>query len=136
MGLNKQTEQRTYLTVMDGKLIKAHKEPIPGVTKSRQNKLERMVHEEAFNDLVGKLSNISTREHKEYGKQWVITFESDGEFFIVQVPFSGRLASSFLRALPNVELNLPIKFKPWQMADRKDPSKKVSGITMYQNDEK
>lgn len=131
MGLNKNTEKSTYLSVSGGKLIKTHKQPNAD-TVERVNKLGRTVYEEHFVDLTGKLVDIATREHQDYGKQWQLKFESDGEIFLIQMPFSGRYASSFLRVLPNLDLKKEMRFKPWEMTDKNDASKKVSGITIYQ----
>jgi hypothetical protein len=131
MGLNKNSERTTYLTISDGKLVKAHKQPTAD-TAERINKAGKVVYEEHFLDLTGKLVDISVRESEQFGKQWQLKFIADGETFVVQMPFSGRNSSSFLKVLPNVNLKQEMKFKPWSMADRNDLSKKVSGITVYQ----
>jgi hypothetical protein len=38
--------------------------------------------------------------------------------------------------LPNIDLSKEIRFMPWAMKDKNDPTKTITGITMYQDGEK
>ena len=124
----------TYLSVSDGNLTRQHKQANDRTTE-RVTKTGKLVFEERFRDLTGMITNVNTREN-DYGKQWQLTFEDGSDTYIVSMPYSSRYASSFLKALPNINIHEPLRFMPWAMKDKNDVSKTVTGITMYQNDTK
>jgi hypothetical protein len=124
----------TYLSVADGNLVRQHKQANAQTTE-RLTKTGKLVLEERFKDLTAKLDGIATREN-DYGKQWQIKFQDQGDFYIVSLPYSSRYASSFLKVLPNIDLSKEIRFMPWAMKDKNDPTKTITGITMYQDGEK
>jgi hypothetical protein len=133
MGLNKGENAGTiYLSVANGKLVQQHKQPTEN-TAERVNKVGKTVHEEFFRDLTGVITKIETKEN-DYGKQWQITFQDGTDKYIVQMPFSGRYSSSFLKALPNLKQGQPVKFNPWEMQDKNNSSKTITGVTLYQDD--
>lgn len=124
----------TYLSVSDGNLTRQHKQANDRTTE-RVTKTGKLVFEERFKDLTGIITNVNTREN-DYGKQWQLTFADGGDTYIVSMPYSSRYASSFLKALPNINVAQPLRFMPWAMKDKNDVSKTITGITMYQNDTK
>lgn len=136
MALNKGENAGTiYLSVSNGRLVRQHKEANQNTTE-RVNKVGKTVYEETYKDLTGLITRIETKENN-YGKQWQVVFEDGGERYMVQMPYSGRYSSSFLKALPNVTFGVPVRFMPWEMQDRTDAAKKVTGVTLYMNgDEK
>lgn len=123
-----------FLSVADGSLVRTHKEPNAN-TKERVTKTGKTVHEERFKDLTGIITGIATKEN-DYGKQWQITIEDGDEKYVVSMPYSSRYSSAFLKALPNVRKDEPVRFMPWSMTDKQDASKKITGVTMYQDGEK
>jgi hypothetical protein len=123
-----------YLSVADGNLVRQHKQATERTTE-RITKTGKLVYEERFKDLTAKLVKIDTKEN-DYGKQWQLSF-TDGEVtYIVSLPFSSRYASSFLKALPNLNLSKDLRFMPWAMKDKNDATKTITGITLYQDGEK
>ena len=123
-----------YLSVADGNLVRQHKQATERTTE-RITKTGKLVYEERFKDLTAKLVKIDTKEN-DYGKQWQLNF-TDGEVtYIVSLPFSSRYASSFLKALPNVNLYKEVRFMPWAMKDKNDATKTITGITLYQDGNK
>jgi hypothetical protein len=133
MGLNKsENAGMVYLSVANGKLVRQHKEATPD-TIQRENKVGKIVHEEFFKELVGVITRIDTKEN-DYGKQWQIVFSDGDDKYMIQMPYSGRYSSSFLKALPNLDQSLEVKFMPWEMQDKNNAAKKVTGVTLYQND--
>jgi hypothetical protein len=124
----------TYLSVSDGNLVRQFKTANDRTTE-RVTKTGKLVYEERFRDLTGLITNINTREN-DYGKQWQLTFEDEDDTYIVSMPYSSRYASSFLKALPNINIQEPLRFMPWAMKDKNDVSKTVTGITCYQDDTK
>ena len=133
MALSKANGSNTiYLSVADGYLVRSHKEANSNTTQ-RVTKTGKLVHEEKFKDLTAKLVGAETKEN-DFGKQWCLKFVDGEENYIVNMPYSSRYSASFLKALPNIDLSKNVKFMPWSMVDKNDPAKKVTGVTMYQND--
>lgn len=131
MALNK-GGQGIYLSIADGQLTRQHKEPT-SETKSRTNKNGKLVHEEFFRDITGMLVGLSKKEN-EYGVNYQLKMQDGEEVYIIQMPYSSRYSASFLKALPNIDKALPVKLMPWSIVDKNDSNKKVTGITMWQDD--
>lgn len=132
MALNKGEGAGTiYLSVANGKLVRQFKQATKE-SAERVNKTGKTVHEEFYKDLTGIITKIETKEN-DYGKQWQIVVQDGEEKYMVQMPYSGRYSSSFLKALPNVKQGQPIRFMPWEMQDKSDSNKKITGVTMYQD---
>lgn len=135
MALTKSTGSNTiYLSVADGYLVRSYKEANANTTQ-RVTKTGKLVHEEKFKDLTAMLLGAETKQN-DFGKQWALKFKDGEDYYIVNMPYSSRYAGSFLKALPNIDLTKNVKFMPWSMIDKKDPTKKVTGVTMYQDGNK
>jgi hypothetical protein len=133
MALTKSSGSNTiYLSVADGNLVRSYKEANAN-TVQRVTKTGKLVHEEKFKDLTAKLLGLETKQN-DFGKQWALKFKDGEDYYVVNMPYSSRYAASFLKALPNVDLTKDVKFMPWSMVDRNDSTKKVTGVTLYQND--
>jgi hypothetical protein len=124
----------TYLSVADGNLVRQHKQATERTTE-RLTKTGKLVFEERFKDLTAKLENITTRTN-EYGTQWQLEFTDGDATYIVSLPYSSRYSSSFLKALPNVDVSKEVRFMPWAMKDKQDATKTITGVTLYQDGEK
>lgn len=135
MALEKNSSGGIYLSIADGKIVRSYKEAKPGITTTRTTKTGKLVHEEKYDSITGQLTALKTHEN-DYGKQWHLHFTDGEDSYIVTMPYSSRYSTSFLKALPNIDLNLEVKLMPWSMVDKNDPSKKVTGITLYQVGEK
>ena len=135
MALNKNESKTIYLSVSDGALVRQHPQAIDGVTKERITKTGKLVWEERFKDLTGMIIGVDTREN-DYGKQLTVKFKDGDEWYQISMPYSSRYSSSFLKALPNVDLTQSVRFMPWAMPDKSDNTKTVTGITMYQGKDK
>lgn len=131
MGLEKFGASGTFLNIADGKIVRSYKQEVVGVTESRISKTGKQVHEEKFSTLTGYIKSLTTKEN-DFGKQYIIEMQSDGEKFFINMPYSSRYSNSFLKALPNVDLTQPVKLMPWSMVDKNDATKKITGITMWQ----
>jgi hypothetical protein len=135
MGLSNLGGANTiYLSVADGNLVRQHKQANER-TSERLTKTGKLVFEERFKDLVAKLDNIQTRTN-DYGTQWQLFFSDADGNYVVSLPYSSRYASSFLKALPNIDISKEIKFMPWAMKDKMDATKTITGITLYQDGQK
>lgn len=124
----------TYLSVADGSIVRQHKQANDR-TSARLTKTGKLVYEEKFKDLTAKLITISTKTN-DFGTQWQLEFKDGEETYIVSLPYSSRYSSSFLKALPNVDLDKEVRFMPWAMKDKNDPTKTITGITLYQDGKK
>ena len=135
MGLQKNSGGAIYLSISDGKIVRNYKEAKDGVTVSRMTKNGKTVHEEKFDSITGRIVALKTHEN-DYGKQWHITFTDGEDSYIVTMPYSSRYSTSFLKCFPNLDLTKDVKLMPWSMTDKQDASKKVTGITMWQDGQK
>lgn len=132
MGLNKDEGRRIFLTISDGKLAQQHQNPTEGVTVTRVNKNGKTIHEEFHKSLTGKIKNIKSKDTP-FGMVWELTMTDEGQDYVISWQYSSRYTNNFFRALPNVSLGKELKFSPWMMKDKQDPTKKVVGITLYQD---
>lgn len=132
MGLKNYGGSGIYLSIAEGKLVRQYKESVKDVTVSRVNKTGRTVHEQKFDYIEGKITNLRVNIN-DYGKQYVVEITDDeGEKFFINMMYSSRYANSFLKCLPNIDLKQPVKLQPWSLIDKKDPTKTVTGTTMWQ----
>ena len=101
-----------YLTISDGKITRQFKLPT-GKSEVRTTKTGKVVHEEHYDYVDGKIVDISTKEN-DYGRFWNVTLDDNGEKYTIQFNFSGGTASAFLKTLPNVDLSKKVKLIPKQ----------------------
>ncbi len=132
MALENYSAGKIYLSIADGKLVRSFKEANQN-TKERINKNGKVVHEQSFDAIVGEITSIGKKQN-DYGIFLTIDVKDGDDNYQISTQFSGRYSSSFLKALPNIDLANPARLLPWSMIDKNDPSKKVTGITLYQND--
>ena len=99
-----------YLTISDGRICRRVQSPTNSSVQ-RTTKDGRVVNEEHYNGWMGKITNITTRE-SEYGKEWQVEINDGTMNVILSFKYSSGYAASFLKALPNVNLNLPVTFTP------------------------
>jgi hypothetical protein len=135
MGLNKETGRKNFLTISNGKIVLQHQNPIEGVTSERVNKNGKTVHEEKFGSITAMITNIQSKDTT-FGRVWEIELSDAGETYLLSFNYSSRYTNNFFRALPNVDLSQPVKIAPWSMADKKDSSKTVIGMSISQDGQK
>lgn len=136
MGLNKNGGGGIFLSISDGKIVRRHDAEVKGTTVSRVNKLGKTVHEEKFDTIEGVITGVKLKADtsgQNYGDQYVITIKDGDDMFNINVQQDSRYATSFLKALPHVDLNKPVKFMPWSMQDKTTPTKNITGVTMWQD---
>lgn len=132
MALENYGSGKIFLSIADGKLVRSFKEANAN-TKERINKNGKQVFEQTFDAIVGRITGVTKKEN-DYGIFIEIALSDAANNYSISTQFSGRYSSSFLKALPNINLAEPVRLLPWSMIDSKDASKKVTGITLYQND--
>lgn len=132
MALENHGSGKIYLSIADGKLVRSFKEA-NAATKQRITKTGKVVHEQHFDSIVGIITGI-TKKTNDYG-DWLEVSMADGEEqYNVSMQFSSRYSSSLLKFIPGLNITNPVKIMPWSMTDKKDATKKVTGITVWQND--
>lgn len=115
MALLSNTPSAIYLSISQGKIARRLKEPT-STSKTRTTKEGKLVHEELYDSLQGIITDISTKDGN-YGRELLITISDDGEKAVLQLSLSSGPASSFLKALPNVNLTRPVTLRPKMETD-------------------
>ena len=111
MGLKSSSGRIQYLTVQGGKIARRVPEP---TERSKERVIEssgKHIHEELYDTLEGVMTSISTRDGN-YGKELLITVNDGEQSFQLQLKLSSSPASSFLRALPNLDKSKPFLIIP------------------------
>lgn len=128
MGLQNSQSSGIFLQITNGKLVRQFKEATEKSVK-RTNKLGREVYEEFYDSLGGKITDIKTKE-SEYGKFWVVTVNSSGTNYYLEMKYSSGYATSFLKALPNVDFKENVILTPKLNVDG-DKKQSVLFINQY-----
>jgi len=110
MGLNSTSNSVTYLSVQNGKVAKRVQEATAASKSRTVESTGKVIHEELFDSITGHMTAISTRDGN-FGKELQITLADDRPY-ILQLKLSTAAASSFLSALPNVDLQKPVTLIP------------------------
>ena len=110
------TSHAAFYSITDGRICRTFK---AATAKSieRVNKMGKIVHEEFMDGLSGRITEIKTKDHPDYGKFWLITL-TDGDWSgVVQIKYSSGYASAFLKMLPNVDLSKDVTIVPKMTID-------------------
>lgn len=122
MALLNNAPKAIYLTIQGGKI--AHRQhEATATSKMRQTESGKIIHEELFDSVEGKITDITFRD-SDYGRQVQIHITNDGEAAILQMPFSSGVASAFFKMLPNVKADAPVRIIP--KMEEKDGKRKTS----------
>ena len=124
------------MSIKFGRLVVNSTKDDPDATY-RVNKNGREVWEVLYKDVSGMITKIGLRENEFEGKRiesYNITIEDNGETFIISVGSTeDSNTRDLLPKLANVDFSLPVTIAPYSF--NKD-GKKVSGINVYQADQK
>lgn len=115
MGLQESQTQNggiTFLSVSNGKFVRRVDEGTPNAV-SRVNKVGKTVHELFYTSLIGHVKEVTTKE-SEYGKFWVVKVKSpaNDQVYQFEMNYSSGYATSFLKALPNANLEQNVEISP------------------------
>lgn len=106
-----QENNAIFLTISNGKICRK----MPKKTASsveRVNKNGVTVHEEYYKGWKGRITGITVRDHKDFGKFWNVTLsDQDGEA-ILQMQYSSGYSAAFLKTLPNIDLQSDVVITP------------------------
>lgn len=126
---NSQSTSAVFLSVVGGKISQKVKPETPNAVK-RVNKMGNDIYELQFTKLSGILNDVKLKEDDTYGNQYELYLQDADENYVLQVPQSGRLASSFLSRLPNIDRTSYIEINTW--ASEED-GKTKQFLTVRQN---
>ena len=130
MGLNNsQSESVVFLAIANGKIVRQFKQATEKST-TRINKMGREVHKEFYDSLTGILKDVATKE-SEYGKFWIVKMQSDGVLYQIEMNYSGGYAASFLKTIPNADLNKEFTITP-KLTVEGDKKKSVLFVNQMQ----
>lgn len=110
MGLNNNSSSGIYLQVSKGKLVRQFSSPTEK-SVARVNKNNKTVYEEFYDSLTARLREIKVKEN-DFGKFWTLVFNDGETNYFVDLNYSGGYAISFLKALPNADLNIDMTIVP------------------------
>jgi hypothetical protein len=127
---NDQKGSKTFLSVVGGKISQKVSADTPGAVE-RVNKNGAKIHELKFSSVSGIVRDVKLKEDATYGNQYEISIQDADENYVLQVPQSGRLASSFLSRIPNMDRTGYIKIETWST---EEDGKTKQFLTVRQND--
>lgn len=106
-----------FLTISQGKFVRRVDESTPGAI-SRTNKVGKVVHELFYTSLIGHIKDVTTKE-TDYGKFWVVKVVSPGseQVYHIDINYASGYAFTFLKALPNVDLQQNVEISPALIQD-------------------
>lgn len=106
-----QSNTGIFYGISNGKIVRQFQSKTARSVE-RTNKNGKQVHEEFYDYLDGIITGITTKDHTDYGKFWVITLKDGEQDQILQFNYSSGYANGFLKALPNVDLTSKVKLSP------------------------
>lgn len=110
MGAIQSNSAVIYLTISDGKICRRVKSPTVNSVE-RHTKDGKLVNEEFYTGWKGIITDIQTRE-SDYGKEWIVSIKDNDGTAQLSFKYSSGYASSFLKALPNVNLATEVTITP------------------------
>lgn len=113
---NSQSTSSIYLSVLGGKICQKVKPETPNAIK-RINKSGNEIYELHFSKLSGLLKDVKLKEDATFGNQYEIYLQDADENYVLQIPQSGRVASSFLSRLPNVDRGSYVEISTWAVEE-------------------
>jgi hypothetical protein len=110
-----ETTQKTYVTILDGKLAVRSDQANPKAVK-RTTKAGKDVYELLYPSFTGRLKDVYFKDREHENKKWeelhLLIFD-DIDHVLIQIPFPSRYSNSFLRAIKNADLQKPMTLNPW-----------------------
>lgn len=128
MGLSGNYSNKTFVTFIGGKFcIKTDQEDPEGV--ARKNKNDVIVYEKYYTQLEGMITDLKFEKKDKFGNFIVVDVTDDeNQTYVLQIPFDNfNLRDSFLKRLPNVDQNKPVKIVVF---NKKSKDRKYSNTTL------
>lgn len=103
---------KKFLSVVGGKISQKVTAETPGAVK-RTNKNGVEIWELQFSSVTGIIRDIKLKEDANYGNQYEVSIQDADEHYLLQIPQSGRLASSLLSRIPNMDRTGYVQIDTW-----------------------
>ena len=87
-----------------------------------------------YGDLTGMVVGVRFRKHPEYGENINVTFDAEGERYVISISVGNRYCGDMMKALLNADLSKELYMKPYDFVGR--DKKKATGISFRQGGEK
>ena len=132
-----QSEKCLYLRVAEGKLRIKCNETTPGAvsrTYKDKDNTEKTIWELVYTAVSGKIVNIIQRDHPEYGTSFNLVLKDGEDKYSIQMGDKSNYFSTFVMALPNIDLSKPVKIKPYSI--KNDNGYDNQGFVIYQDEKK
>jgi hypothetical protein len=100
-----------FLSIADGKISRRVKSPTE-TSVQRTTKEGKVVNEEIYKGWSGRITDVKTKDHDQYGKFWMVTLADENGEAILQMNYSSGYASAFLKTLPNVDFTQDVNIVP------------------------
>lgn len=100
-----------FLSVSDGRIIRRFNNPTQD-TIERITKTGKVVYEEFYRGWSGKITDIQFKDHDEYGRFLNIHVDDGESNAVIQMKLDSGYAGSFLKTLPNVDLESNVALTP------------------------
>lgn len=125
-----------YLKTLNGQFARRHREPIQDVTTSRTLDSGKVIHEEFFDAIVGKVIEIGIRkaDDSKYSDSFYIIVDDGEDKFNIQTVAEGGYGLDVMNRLYGLNPNLPTELRAWAL--EADNDKKYYGIALKQGGEK
>lgn len=129
-----------YLRIAEGKIVETVEEGTPGAVK-RTTKNGKEVWERRDGYVDGLITSMYNKEREYNGEvmhSLVIRLRDKDEHYSLEVNKGSRYWVGILTRLPNVNLQKPVRFSPYDFEGKDDKGgmRKVIGINLYQGDQK
>jgi hypothetical protein len=140
MGLKTASESKRYLYILkDGQMHeKAEEGAVGAKMREFEDKDGKVIEkwEYSYPGIVGMVESISFRD-SDYGTNINIDIkDEDDNEFVLSLKATSKYGESFMEALPNLDLTQEVDFTSYSFPDKKNPDRRIQGLTVKQNDEK
>lgn len=144
---NGSSNSRIYLSIVRGKLTQRVDPNTEGAKSRFTEKGERKeIWEKVFKAAEGKVVALNTKD-SDFGLQAIIALEDTNEEgepieYHIQFPMLtqggsvGRYATTFIKHLPNIDFEKPLRVAPYSFADKENPEKTITGFSLGQGGNK
>jgi len=142
-GLNNTRPEGTFVQILgsDGSLRLVVPEGTPGAVRREYEvkndegvETKKVKHELVFNELEGDIENIYFKDGK-FGQTLNITIRNGESLYILSINTANNFASDIMKKLPNVNLEVPVMFRPYAFPDE-GTKKGRKGVSIQQAGEK
>ena len=112
-----QGQNVVFLTISNGKLCRRVDANVENAI-ARTTKTGKIVHELFYSTVIGHITDLGIKEN-EYGKFLLVNLKhaANEQKYVLEMNFSSGYSTTFLKALPNADINQNIELSPALIID-------------------